>query len=106
MYKRIFLSQAAGYILKKDVENKKTLFVILFSAVIGLLAAVLVYYRQSGEKEAPPSAETEKQLLEKLTAPTGKEMPAPAEVTKKLTAPKDGGPVPETVLDKLTSPSK
>lgn len=86
-------------------KNKILLIVIILVAAV-LTVAVFLYYRQyaSGPKLSP--AEIERQLIEKLTAPSNKEVPASKDVTEKLTAPKKSVPVSSEIIDKLSAPAQ
>lgn len=89
------------------MSAKKTFLLVLLLSILALLVLALFYYhRYVATEKTPSSSEIERQLIERLTAPVGKELPAPKEITKKLTAPQKGKTVPTDILDKLTAPTK
>lgn len=90
--------------------NKKNLIIIASVAAV-IIATALLYYkgyilRKENGLSPEEMQERQRQLIEKTTAPSNKEVAAPKEVTDKLTAPKKSAPVSAEVIDKLSAPTK
>lgn len=88
------------------MTKNKTLIAVTLLIAVGLAVLISIYYRQYAAGPRLSPVKTEQQLLEKLTAPSSKEVLAPKEVTDKLTAPKKSVPVSSEIIDKLSAPIK